>query len=166
MFRKFKFEEPQYADLREIPYSTQYKLDVVGLGLDIATWRKLPLEERNVLCHLSVRSQGEREAYREFVILSVKRSGARPSFMETLQQENERSMWENPARMPTGVVEASFRAGLPLRPEDWLKFDDMERYVLFQVTKKSPGSMIEVLKEFLRSGRFKTGTAVKAVTAI
>ena len=152
MFRKFKFEESLYASLQEIPYSTRYKMDVVGLRLDLAAWKKLPLEERNVLCHLSVRSQGERDAYREFLVMTLKRSGSEPSFSETMRLENERAQWENPGRMPTAVVEASFRAGLPLRTDDWLRFDDMERYVLFRVALEKSTLMTQVLAEFIKGG--------------
>jgi hypothetical protein len=166
MFRKFKFEESLCADMREIPFSTRFKMDEVGLRIETSTWRKLPLEERNVLCHLSVRSQGERDAYREFLILSVKRSGAKEAFPENSRLESDRSMWENPGRMPSLVAEASFGAGIPVRPEDWLNFDDMERYTLFQISKERPEWMSEALKEFLRGNRFKNGPTMKAVNGL
>lgn len=153
MFRKFKFEEPRYTVLDEVPYSTRFKLDTVGVVMDAATWRRLPLEERNVLCHLSVRSQGERDAYRGFLVMALHRAGVEPSFPEPLRVENERLAWENPARIPSLVVEASFRSGLPLRPEDWLRFDDMERYVLYRVAQENPEALAQVVAEFIRGGR-------------
>jgi hypothetical protein len=152
MFRKFKFEQSLYPMLAEPPFSARYKLDVVGIRIKSDVWKKIPLEERNVLCHLSVRSQGERDAYREFVILAIRRTGAEPDFSDEIRLQSEREQWENPARIPLTVAEASLSVGLPLRLEDWLKFDDMERYVLFRAAQEKMSVMAAILEEFLRGG--------------
>ena len=73
---------------------------------------------------------------------------------------------KTPGRIPISVVESSFGAGLPLRPEDWLRFDDLERYVLFRVTREKPEVLAEVLREFLRSGRYRNGPTAKAASGL
>jgi hypothetical protein len=153
MFRKFKFEEEHYETLGVIPYSTRQKFDLVGLKLDAASWKKLPLQERQVLCHLSVRSHGERDAFRDFLVMALERAGVTPVFEEPSANVLSRAGWENPGRMSTRVVEASFRAGVPLRPEDWLRFDDMERYVLYRVAHEEPERMAQVIAEILKGAR-------------
>ena len=63
MFRQFKFEEALYPKLEGIPLSTRFKLDTIGVEFPLPIWGRLALEERWVLCHMPIRSKGERECY-------------------------------------------------------------------------------------------------------
>jgi hypothetical protein len=155
MFRKFKFEEALYEALQDIPYSVRQKIDLAGLRLTTEAWRRLPPEERGVLCHISVRSQGEREVYRAFLILALSRLGLTPEVLEAERLREERARWEDPLHVPEEVAESSSRAGLPVAEDDWLMFDDTERYVLFRVSQEKPERVGDVLMELLKHRRWR-----------
>jgi hypothetical protein len=151
MFRKFKFEESLYDGLTAIPLSTLYKLDAVGLELSPEIWRGLPEEERRVLCHLSVRSLGEKNCYNRYVLHLLRRAGESPVFLEPEKMKRERSEWENPVRIPTAVHQQAVAAGFAMAQEDWLKMDDLERYALFKLSgeKRDAERFGSALREFL-----------------
>jgi hypothetical protein len=151
MFRKFKFEEPLYGDLDSIPLSTRCKLDAVGLDLPPAAWKALAREEKMVLCHLSVRSQGEKDCYRGYVLHLLKRLDQSPVFLDFARLEREKSEWENPVRIPREVEEQAGKAGFAISQRDWLKMDDLERYALFKLSASPSGTgpFKAALEEFL-----------------
>ncbi len=78
MFRQFKFEEPLYQKLDRIPISTQFKLEGIGSNFPLDAWNRLPLEERWVLCHLGIRTKGERECYSQYLAYVLRRQGIAP----------------------------------------------------------------------------------------
>jgi|GEM_PF-1013672 len=151
MFRKFKFEEIHYSDLLTIPLSTRHKFETIGFLVEEAHWRKLPLEERRVFCHLAIRSQGERDTYKEFMVSAFHRLGVTLRLLEPGALLNQKTEWENPGKIPPQVLETSFRTGTPLRPEDWLGMDDMERYALYKLAASEEKLFLEALREFLKA---------------
>ncbi|HUO56953.1 MAG TPA: nitrate reductase associated protein [bacterium] len=151
MFRKFKFEEDLYASLSSIPLSTQFKLDRAGYRLPVKTWNQLSLEERNVLCHLSVRSQGELDCYRNFVEHVFRKLKEKPEKPEPTTLLHERALWENLAQVPEGIYLRALKLKVMLSPEDWLQLDDMERYALFRLAIETASEKVfhAALEEFL-----------------
>src|SRR5581483_10161915 len=134
MFRKFKFEEAHYQDLSAIPMSTRYKLDRVGLQVDPKTWSQFSMEERRVLCHLSVRSQGEVECYEEFLASLLRRHKAKIEKRDPLESRRERGEWENLNRIPEQVYLRVLKLKKLLTPQEWIDLDDLERYVLYRLS--------------------------------
>ncbi len=53
MFRKFKFEEDFYDQLKCIPFSTRHKLDLAGVKLSLKSWNVFPEEDRQRFCEMS-----------------------------------------------------------------------------------------------------------------
>lgn len=151
MFRKFKFEESIYPDLPRIPLSTQYKLDRVGVQLTLKSWNRLSQEERNVLCHLSVRSQGELECYKEYLLYLSRRLKEKVEWTDPNAGSREKVQWETLARVPEGVYLRALRLKVLMNPADWIQMDDLERYALFKLSlEKEPLELFaKALQEFM-----------------
>jgi len=161
MFRKFKFEEPLYEALAAIPLSTQFKLDRVGMRLSLKNWGRFAPEERQVLCHLPVRSQGELECYKKYLSFLLKRWKEHCEPLDPQAAANERSQWENLNGVPESVYLKALRFRVLLTPENWIELDDLERYALFRLsTEKHPDPEFqEALNEFYGPSLFRTATA-------
>lgn len=149
MFRQFKFEEPLYQKLERIPLSTRYKLEMLGIPLPAENWRRLAPEIRHVLCHLSIRSRGERECYAQFlayVLQGQKLSGP----FKTVPEPATKRAWEELSRLPAEVAQKMKELNLPLFWPEWVKLDDMERYVVDKLCRDGSAPEIEqAVREFL-----------------
>lgn len=149
MFRQFKFEEELYQKLEEIPVSTQFKLDTLGVVLPLEAWKRLALPERWVFCHLSIRSRGERECYTQYLSYVLHRDKIpAPKNVET---PNLKRPWEDISRLPSEVAQKMRDLNLPLFWPEWIKLDDMERYTLFRLCRENSDtdSIRQAVQEFL-----------------
>ena len=164
MFRKFKFEENLYRKLQDIPLSTRYKLDKVGIRLTPKAWNGFSHEEKLVLCHLSVRSQGELECYREYLAYLLHRLKEKVESLDPKEVQSEKSQWENLSRIPESV----YLKALPLKglitPVDWIRMDDLERYALFRLSQEKYGeaAFTKALEEFLGFPNLKPAKTAEA----
>ncbi|HVZ79984.1 MAG TPA: nitrate reductase associated protein [bacterium] len=151
MFRKFRFEETIYSDLSDIPMSTRFKLDRVGIQLDAKTWSHFSLEERRVLCHLSVRSQGELGCYRDFLLFLLRKHKEKAEKRDPESTRQERSEWENLSRIPEMVYFRILKLKKLITPQEWIDLDDLERYVLFKLSqdKRNDEVFAQAFEEFL-----------------
>lgn len=151
MFRKFKFEEAIYSKLQEIPLSTRYKLDRVGIRMGLKSWNRLSAEEKRVLCHLSVRSQGEMECYKEYLLYLLNRLKEKPEWLDTETGKKERAQWENLSRIPESVYLKVLSLKSLMTPVEWIRLDDLERYALFRLSQEKFGDILfgKALEEFL-----------------
>jgi len=150
MFRKFKFEEDIYEKLPSIPFSTQYKLDRIGALLPLKHWNRFSAEEKNVLCHLSVRSQGEMECYHDYLLCLLRRLKEKLEKQDPQASQMEKSQWENLSRVPEGVYLRALRLKAMVTPADWIQLDDLERYALVKLSleKYSLEQFAKALEEF------------------
>jgi hypothetical protein len=149
MFRQFKFEEELYQKLDQIPVSTRFKLDTLGLVMPLEAWKRLALPERWVFCHLSIRSRGERECYTQYLSYVLHRDKiALPKSAETPDPQRT---WEDISRLPGEVAQKMRDLNLPLFWPEWIKMDDMERYTLFKLCRENgnPDSIRQAVQEFL-----------------
>lgn len=150
MFRQFKFEEPLYQKLDRIPLSTQYKLEVLGIALPVESWSRLAPEVRQVLCHLSIRSRGERECYGQFLAY-VLQGQKGPSPLKAIPEPATKRAWEELSRLPVEVAQKMKELNLPLFWPEWVKLDDMERYALHRLCREdNKGTQVrQAVQEFL-----------------
>lgn len=160
MFRQFKFEDELYATLDHIPMSTQFKLDSLGLTLPPEAWAQLELPERWVLCHLSIRSRGERECYSQYLSYALKRLKL-PAAPSASSGDNKKP-WEDIGRLPSEVAQKMRDLDLPLFWPEWIKMDDMERYTLFKLCQENaePSRLRRAVEEFLGLSRTSPSTKV------
>lgn len=129
MFRQFKFEEALYPKLEGIPLSTSFKLDTIGVEFPLPVWGKLAFEERCVLCHMPIRSKGERECYAGYLAFLLKRHSAPvppPS-------APAKRVWEEISRIPAEVAHKAASLNLPIYWPEWIKLDDIERYAVYKL---------------------------------
>lgn len=150
MFKQFKFEEPIYRELEQIPISTRFKLEMLGLEFPQDIWEKLPLAERWVFCHLSIRSRGERECYTDLLSHVLQREG-RSGLPGGPSKGLERKPWEDLSRLPSEVAEKMRSLNLPLFWPEWIKLDDIERYAVFKLCRDhADDAMVQqAVQEFL-----------------
>lgn len=130
--------------------STRFKLDAVGVKLSLRTWNRLAEEERLVLCHLSVRSQGERECYRRYLEFLLGRLGDPLEEVDAKRLRAERADWENLTAVPLEVARRAAALGSPLTEEEWIQMDDLERYALVKLAggKHDHANFQPALEEF------------------
>ena len=151
MFRKFRFEENIYPDLADIPMSTRFKLDRVSIQLSPKSWGHFSIEERRVLCHLSVRSQGELVCYRDFLAFLLRKHKEKLEKRDPESTRQERSEWENLNRVPEMVYFRILKLKKLITPSEWIGLDDLERYVLFKLAqeKRNDEVFAQAFEEFL-----------------
>jgi len=152
VFRKFKFEEDFYDQLRCIPFSTRYKLDLAGVKLSLKSWNLFSEEDRSKLCEMDAEGP-EATRYREALVSLLKKLGEPVKFLEPAQLEQEKAQWENPNQIPANVAIKVSQLGLRIRLDDWKKLDDLQRFVLFKLSqgKHDHANLGPALKEFLGS---------------
>jgi hypothetical protein len=135
MFRKLKFEQELYDSLNFIPLSTQYKMDLLGVKFRRESWMKLSLEARQLFCHMSVRTDEDKESYRRYLVYLLKRLRRQVTVLEPPQINKEKSEWENTSRIPLGVYQMVVNMGFTLFQRDWFQLDEFQRYVLSKLSR-------------------------------
>ncbi len=150
MFRKFKFEEDFYDQLKCIPFSTRHKLDLEGVKLSLKSWNVFSEEERQRFCEMRAEG-GETGGYRKALVLLLEKLGEPVKFLESAQLESEKEQWGNPERIPAELESKISQLGLSLKPEEWKKLDNLQRFVLFKLSqgKHDHANLGPALKEFL-----------------
>lgn len=148
MFRKLKFEEEIYSELKLIPLSTQYKLDTIGVKLRQESWNALSIEARVLFCHLSIQTKQDREVYRRYLLYLLKRKRRLVQVLEPDEVESVKASWEDLSRIPVDVYKMVVEEGFILSSKDWISTDDFKRYVLFKLSQLKPRR--EYLKKALR----------------
>lgn len=150
MFRKFKFEQDFYDQLRCIPFSTRYKLDLAGVKLSLKSWNLFSEEERAKLCEMDAEGP-EASRYREALVSLLEKLGEQAKFLEPAQLEQEKSQWGNPNQIPVDIAAKISQLGLTIQSEDWKKLDSLQRFVLFKLSqgKHDHVNLGPALKEFL-----------------
>jgi hypothetical protein len=161
MFRKFKFEEDLYDKLQAIPLSTRFKLDRIGIKVTPKNWNRFSNEEKHVLCHLSVRSQGEVECYKEYLLYLLHRLKEKAEWPDPEALKRERSQWENLTRIPESVYLKVLTLKGLITPVEWIRLDDLERYALYRLStdRYSETQFARALEEFLGISAVKTAEA-------
>jgi hypothetical protein len=151
MFRKFKFEEDFYDQLRCIPFCVRQKLDQSGVKLSLKSWNLFSGEERQKLCELDADLSEKAEAYRGYLVSLLEKLGQPVKFLEVFQSQLEKALWGNPARVPDDVETKLSQLGLCLSSEDWGKLDDLQRFVLLKLSqgKHDHVNLGPALTEFL-----------------
>lgn len=149
MFRQFKFEEALYQKLEQIPISTRFKLESLGLDLPLAVWSQLVQAERWVFCHLPIRSKGERECYNGYLTYVLRRHGFPLPKRETASMGKK--AWEDLSRLPSEVAQKMRDLNLPIFWPEWIKLDDMERFCLHKFCKENADNTLiqQAVQEFL-----------------
>lgn len=151
MFRKFKFEEDFYDQLRCIPFCVRQKLDQSEVKLSLKSWNLFSEVERQKLCEMDAGNHQQADSYKVYLVSLLEKLGQPVKFMETSQLEPEKELWGNPSRVPDEVGTKLSQLGLSLRQEDWGQLDDLQRFVLLKLSqgKHDHANLGPALQEFL-----------------
>lgn len=151
MFRKLKFEEPVYSELKSIPLSTQYKLNTIGVELRPESWNSLSIEARILFCHLSIQTRQDREIYKRYLLYLLKRKRRWVRILDPDHMRRTNFQWENLAQVPADVYQMAVDMGFILSSKDWIALDDFKRYVLVKFSQSKPSEeyLEKALKEIL-----------------
>lgn len=150
MFRKFKFEQEFYDNLRCIPFAVRHKLDLTGVKLSMKIWNRFSDDERRKLCEMDAEGP-EATRYRELLVSLLQKLGEPAKFLEPAQLEQEKIQWANPNQIPEDIVAKTSQLGLAIQLEDWKNLDNLQRFVLFKLSqgKHDHLNLAPALKEFL-----------------
>jgi len=152
MFHRFEFESEFYSNLERIPFHVRMKLDLTGVKLSLNTWRAFRLEERQVLCHLPIGMDEERNVFISYLTWL---SSARASVAIEQVPVVEPSTWGN-TKVPETVRSRSDDHARPITDNDWRRWAEHERYALYKTAaSKDPSLFDEALGEMLRRVRGK-----------
>jgi hypothetical protein len=151
MFRKFKFEEDFYDQLRCIPFCVRQKLDQSGIKLSLKSWNLFSEEERQKLCEMEAGNQRQADSYRVYLVSLLEKLGQPVKFLEASQLEREKELWVDSSRVPDEVKTKLSQLDLSLSWEDWGRLDDLQRFVLLKLSqgKHDHANLGPALKEFL-----------------
>jgi hypothetical protein len=167
MFRKLNFEEEAYSELKQIPFSTQYKLHSLGVKLRPESWNSLSLEARQLFCQIPIKSEQDKECYRNYLFYLLKRRRRQIHLLEPGQVEREKAKWENPVLIPNGVYQEVVDLGFTLSPRDWLEMGEFQRFVLVQLSEGNydrdyvAKALVELLPLRAKISTWKKKTAIE-----
>jgi len=145
MFRRFDFENEEYATLELIPMSVRRKLDLAGVKLHLNQWQALSRTERLAVCHFPADSSEEREVLAAFLAEAVKRCGG--GELSTMTPAPDTAA--DAGYMPPEV--ARLISELQLNGENWSRrFDPDERYALAKLTRGPADKFMRAWSAFTR----------------
>lgn len=125
MPRLFSFETDVDERLELLSLDVRRRLDLAGVHLSLAAWKKLSFAERLALCHLPAEAPEERESYRVIAAGFAERAGEPARTLAT----------EGPPKWRTSegfeaVRDAARSAGAAVELAWWAALDDAERFAL------------------------------------
>ena len=147
MFYRYRFESEIYPGLSLIPLHVRMKLDSTGVKISLKAWLAFSLEEREVLCHLPVETEEEKNAFIGFLdFLSRRYFGEQAALVPPITEPP----WEDPGRVPDPVEARSKETGKAVTREEWSRWDRCQRYALFKlaVSQNEPEQFYQALEEF------------------
>src|SRR5690242_13380113 len=115
MFRKFKFEQEFYDNLRCMPFAVRHKLDLTGVKLSMKSWNRFSDEERAKFCDMDAEGQEEAAQYRELLVSLLQQLGEPAKFLEPAQLEQEKTQWGNLNQVSTDVSAKISQLGLTIK---------------------------------------------------
>lgn len=144
----FGFEDSFAEDLRFMPLSMRYRLDLSGLKLRLEDWHRLPVAARERLLRMPVGDEGDIASFREAAIGVAASHGCRwPAEVQPV----DRSAWDARAGIPEQVLAACAR--IPAEPplEAWPGLPDFRRYALYKLacSGREPGAFAAALREIV-----------------
>lgn len=135
MSYQFKFEEEVYSEIEPIPFSTQYRMDAVGVKIRPQTWNVLSKETKFLFSHLPVKTDKDKECYRTYLLYLLKRRRRLVFLINEEQMAVERAEWENLVYVPVPVYKMIVDLSYTLSLRDWVQLSDLNRYVLVKLSK-------------------------------
>jgi hypothetical protein len=142
----FSFEEEEYADLKWMPLTFRYRLDLCGLKLSLVAWQQLPISDRLALLNLGCEEQAERTAWISKLNAALAACGfeGSPGILDS---------WTDPLEIPADVAEKLLKMGFGDKTR-WERLSPMQRYALCKLARSKQGeqNLVLAVKEFVGRG--------------
>ena len=147
MFHRYQYESETYPSLSRIPLHVRMKLDVTGIKISLKDWLAYDIEERNVLCHLPVEAEEEKQAFASYLDFLSRRYRGEPVATTAAMSS---SLWDSAHRVPEPVAGKSAPQIPPVTVEEWRRWKSYQRYALYKtaLSQSDPEQFFAVLKEF------------------
>lgn len=145
----FQFEDDFMEDnIRCIPMIVRFKLDACGIKLKLKEWSKMTIEERAKLANLSIDSENQLNAYRNYLEdLIAYQTGQRPSYLLPDQLNSD---WSQTDQIPSRLSNKLLEVNMSLSISQWRNLSVLQRYALLKLTR--PGhenkNFPKAMKEF------------------
>jgi hypothetical protein len=144
----FDFENQFVSELKCIPMTVRYKLDLCGIKLKLKEWLKLTEKERQhffiLPCDDTVQIKAFASALNEEI---RKSSGEYPSqFIAEIRPE-----WNDRENIPQQIQDKmQEKLKRPLTIESWQSLDSLKRFALHKLSRPSHegNNFVPALKEF------------------
>jgi hypothetical protein len=144
----FRFEDSFADDLRFMPLSIRYRLDLAGLKLKLEDWLRIPVAARDRLLRMPAGDGEDIAAFKQEVLDIAASNGCRPP---AAIGPLERAAWRGEAGIPEAVLAACAKMGRDAPREAWAGFTEFRRYALFKLacSEREPGAFAAALGEIL-----------------
>lgn len=153
MFYQFQYETAFYQGLERLPLHVRMKLDTTGVKLSLKDWLAFHIEERNVICHLPVEREDEKQAFKDYLnFLCQHYCGAPVKLLPPVDP----LAWDLSNQVPAPVVKLSADNDKTVTLEEWVGWASHQRYALYKtaISRSEPETFFAVLDE-LRKGTIK-----------
>jgi hypothetical protein len=146
MFYKFRFEQQFYPTLNRVPLHVRMKLDVTGIKLSLNEWLAFTFEERNVLCHLPVDEEEEKQTFKQYLNFLCRKYTGREAARTAMINP---CLWCNNDRIPDSILKKAPVTASPITLEEWRRWPSHSRYAVYKtaVSKSEPEQFLAVLEE-------------------
>ncbi len=147
MFYRYRFESEIYPSLSRIPLHVRMKLDLTGVKLSLKAWLVFGMEEREVLCHLPIETEEEKNIFRSYLDSLTRRYlGENVPLVPAITS----APWEMANQIPDSVLVMSKEKGKEITTDEWNHWNPFQRYALFKlsVSKNDREQFYAALAEF------------------
>ena len=143
----FDFERALDPDLKRMPISVRYKLDLIGLRVSATAWSRLSLATRKqVVQGWPVATPRQRAALREWLL----------NWLRTTRTEPPREIrvtepaWNDRCHVPEAVAELTAGCNPELSLGEWAELELLERVALVKLSQspQERGDVPTALAEF------------------
>lgn len=129
----FDFEEDfMEENLRCIPMTIRYKMDMVGIKLKLAEWSKFHVDERVALATMTINTDDEKEVYNKYLSDLIEK---RANNLASLIEVEEKYPWDNLDEIPSILLEQTKQHNLSISLEQWQHLTTLQRFALFKLCK-------------------------------
>ncbi|MBP6431670.1 MAG: nitrate reductase associated protein [Ferruginibacter sp.] len=144
----FNFEEDFVEEnMRCIPMTIRYKMDIVGIKLKLSEWSKFKIEERISLATMSINDIEEKAKYKIYLSNLIEKSA---NSLPSLIIVEENHLWDNLNEIPTILQTQAHQFNITISQLQWQKLTTLQRFTLLKLCK--PGhenkNFPKAIKEF------------------
>ncbi|MCC0176597.1 nitrate reductase associated protein [Waterburya agarophytonicola K14] len=143
----FQFEADFVGSLQCIPMQVRMKLDNCGVKLKLVHWNQFSQSERQALVTMPCQTEGETEAYKQFLQgLVVKKTGQPAKELAIAPHPP----WLDRETIPEDILKKAEECKVNISLEQWSNLNPAQRFALIKLSRPSHENknFIPALQEF------------------